>query len=90
MELTILYKTNMKSFKYFDAWKNFEEFCSLLNLDELDLNSYFNTSMSNTTKNTSFKNGLQVSQTEFFKRNTNTFSFNDSGIESLTSEKGAR
>ena len=41
LEAVISYKHNLRYYKYLDAWKNFEEIFEIMDIDNFDLNLYF-------------------------------------------------
>ncbi len=41
LEAVINYKHNLRNYRYLEAWKNFEEIFELLDLDNFDINTYF-------------------------------------------------
>jgi len=43
MESIVMYKTNLRYYKYLDAWANFEEIFDLLDIDHFELSNYYQT-----------------------------------------------
>lgn len=41
MECLVQYKTNLRYYKYLDAWKNFEEIFEQLDIDNFDMSAYY-------------------------------------------------